>query len=83
MLILAVTKTPTKYSISMKLNNGQGADGNTKYLSVSLGSLSVDGYGASLGPDKAFAIVELLEPCFLLTLSKVQESATSELASDE
>ena len=67
--------TLQKVSVNIKLNNGQDAQGNTKLVSISLGSLSTSGFNA----DKALTIVGLLEPCLNKTVEAVEKVEVSSL----
>ncbi|MBQ7154659.1 MAG: hypothetical protein IJR85_03760 [Synergistaceae bacterium] len=76
---MAITTTLNKVSVSLKLNNGTSAQGTTKTISISLGSLNKDTFNA----DKAMAIVELLEPCLDKALVRTEKSEVSILTDDE
>ena len=69
------TTTLTKVSVNMKLNNGQDAQGNTKLVSLSLGSLSKDNFNV----DKALAVIGLLEPCLNKTIEAVEKVEISSI----
>lgn len=56
---MAVTSTPKKVSVSVKLNDGVDSDGNISVVSLSLGSLSLNGYD----DEKALAVVSALNVC--------------------
>jgi len=59
-------ETPTKVAFQLALNNGVDAEGNTKYVNISLGSMSLDGYDG----DKALAVSAALQPCLSKTISR-------------
>lgn len=75
---MAVTTQLENIAVKMLLNNGTDAQGNTKTVSVNLGSLSTTGYDAT----KVLAVVDAVENCLSKTISAVQEVRTS-LLSDE
>ena len=72
---MAVVSTLEKIAVKMLLNNGQDEQGNTKTVSVNLGSLNPTAYDAS----KALAVVAGIIPCLSRTLSSIQEVRTSTL----
>ena len=69
------TETLKKVSVNLKLENGTDAEGNMKYVSVSLGTLNKDNFDA----DKALAVVTVLAPCLSKTVGSVEKTATSTL----
>lgn len=75
---MAVVTQLENIAVKMLLNNGTDAQGNTKTVSVNLGSLSPTGYDAT----KVLAVVDAVENCLSKTISAVQEVRTS-LLSDE
>lgn len=75
---MAVVTQLENIAVKMLLNNGTDAQGNTKTVSVNLGSLSTTGYDAT----KVLAVVDAVENCLSKTISAVQEVRTS-LLSDE
>ena len=62
-------------SVIMKLNNGQDAQGNWKYVSLSLGNLSKDNFNV----DKAIAVIGCLEPCLNKTIEAVEKVEVSSI----
>ena len=62
-----------KVSVSVKLNNGTDAQGNTKTVGISLGSLNKDSFDA----DKALAIVSALGPCLDKSVESVEKTEVS------
>ena len=67
---MAVTETPKKVSVSVRLNNGVDSSGNVQTVSVSLGSLSTTGYDNA----KALAVAEALEDCLSLSVYSVEKT---------
>ncbi len=67
---MAVTETPKKVSVSVRLNNGVDSSGNVQTVSVSLGSLSTTGYDNT----KALAVAEALEDCLSLSVYSVEKT---------
>ena len=67
--------TLKKVSVNMKLNNGQDALGNTRLVSLSLGSLDKDGFDV----DKVLTIIGLLEPCLNKTIEAVEKVEVSSI----
>ncbi len=67
--------TLTKVSVRLKLENGTDAEGNMKYVNLSLGSLSKDNFDA----DKALAVKALLAPCLSKTVGSVEMTQVSEI----
>ncbi len=67
--------TLTKVSVRLKLENGTDAEGNIKYVNLSLGSLSKDNFDA----DKALAVKAVLAPCLSKTVGKVEMTQVSEI----
>lgn len=76
---MAITTTLNSTKVNVKLNNGTNANGTTRTVSFSLGSLNKAAFDA----DKAMAIVALLEPCLEKTLNSVEKVEVSTLADDE
>ena len=68
-------ETLTKVSVRLKLENGTDAEGNMKYVNLSLGSLSKDNFDA----DKALAVKALLAPCLSKTVGSVEMTQVSEI----
>ena len=67
--------TLTKVSVRLKLENGTDAEGNMKYVNLSLGSLSKDNFDT----DKALAVKALLAPCLSKTVGSVEMTQVSEI----
>lgn len=67
--------TLKKVSVNVRLENGTDDDGNMKYVSISLGKLSVSNFNA----DQALAIVTLLAPCLNKTVGLVEKTEVSTL----
>ena len=67
--------TLKKVSVRLKLENGTDADGNMKYVNLSLGSLSKDNFDA----DKALAVKAVLAPCLSKTVGSVEMTQVSEI----
>lgn len=63
----------TQVSVNLKLENGTDTEGNMKYVSLSLGSLSKDRFDA----DKVLAIKRLLAPCLSKTVRSVEKVTIS------
>ena len=77
---MAAVTTPSKVSVSLKLNNGTNPEtGAVKTVSISLGSLNKDAFNA----DKAMAIVGLLTPCLAKPLLSVNKTEASVLTDGE
>ena len=75
---MAVTETPKKVSVSIKLNNGVDSDGNVQTVSISLGSLNLTGYDDA----KALAIVSALDDCLDLPVYSVDKSYVTTIATE-
>ena len=69
------SQTVDRYSVSMKFAIGQSASGETKVMSVSIGSLSTSGYNK----DKAFAYAAALSALYSEVLQSVTETTTARL----
>ncbi len=65
-------------SVSVKLENGHDSEGNMKYVSTSLGTVSKDNFD----DDKALAIVELLKPCLAKTVGSTEKHVTSVITAE-
>ena len=65
-----------KLSVTVRLENGRDTSGNMRYVGISLGSLSKDGFDA----DKALAVVELLKPCLNKSVGYTEKTAVSTLS---
>lgn len=72
--VKAITETPTKEAIQIKLNDGSSG-GVIKTVNVNLGSLSVSGYDSQ----KVMNIIEYLAPCLSKTVYSVSHVRTSDL----
>lgn len=72
---MAVTSTVVKNACNLLLNNGLDTQGNIKTVSVSIGTLSADGWDAS----KAMAIADKLENCLTKTAVNISHVQTSYL----
>ena len=74
------SRTTTKYTVQMKLNNGSTASGGIRTVSVSLGKLSLTGYTeTSTTYGKVLSICNALEDCFSKSLHEIVETRTSRL----
>lgn len=67
------TSTLKKVSVSVRLDNGTDADGNTITVGLGLGSINKDTFNA----DKVLAIVGVLEPCLNKTVDSVEKTEVS------
>lgn len=66
---IMATVTPRKISVNIKLDDGVDSQGNAKYVTISLGKISLTGYNQ----DKAVALVNLLTPCLDKTHHATEE----------
>ena len=62
------TTTVKNVSVILKLENGTDAEGNMKYVNLSLGNLSKDTFDA----DKALAVKAVLTPCLSKEVGSVE-----------
>lgn len=69
-------ETLKKRACSLKLANGTDSSGNTKYVSLSLGTLKAERWDG----DAAIAVVAALSPCLSKTLSSIETQATYSLS---
>lgn len=75
---MAAVERLTKRTARVSLNNGQDAQGNTKYVYDNISGLS--GTAAAWDPDKYLAIIGALEPCLNKTLEAAETVATYSIA---
>lgn len=75
---MAVTTTPKKVSVSIKLNDGVDQSGNVKTVGVSLGTLSLDGYDDT----KALAVISALENCLSKEIYSIDKTYVTSIESE-
>ena len=63
-------------SVSIRLDNGTDAQGNTKTVGVPLGGLSKDNFNM----DKVLAISDALEPCLSKSVERVEKTEVSTIS---
>lgn len=68
-------QTVDRYTVSMKFAIGQSESGATKTMSVSIGSLSTDGYDK----DKAFALAASLSSLYSEVMQSITETTVARL----
>ena len=79
---MAVTATPKKVSISMKLNNGVDDKGNLKTVAMNLASGTNPLNVATYDNTKAMAIVDSLRPCLDKAVYQVEKTAVDILTNE-
>lgn len=70
------TESPQKVSVTLGLDDGTDAQGNTRIVNINFPSLAV----ASWDGDKVLAIVGALEPCLNKQIASVKKTLTSSLS---
>ena len=72
---MSASVTTTKLCVNVKLDNGTAANGTTKTVSISLGSLDKDAFNA----DKVCSIVSLLSPVLEKSIWAVEKVETASI----
>lgn len=80
---MAITRTVSKYAVSLKLNDGTTSTGAMKTVSLSLGSLDKTRYEADTSHAKAMGLVALLEPVLSKAVVGVIETTTASLVDND
>ena len=75
---MPVVSEVSSLSVSLRLNNGYDSNGNVATVSVSLPAINCNNFD----PQKAYNIVNLVEPCLLKSLFSVQKLEVSALIED-
>lgn len=68
--------TPEKIAVNLKLNNGLTPTGSVKTLNMKMGNMSLTGFDAA----KALAIMNLIQPCLVKTIHKLEKVETSDIS---
>ena len=79
---MAITSTNKRNSISMKLSTGTSSSGAITTTSQNLGTLKTATFNDT-DKQKAFNIINLLAPCLMYSLYRVEFTAVQNLDEDE
>lgn len=72
---MAAHDVATKVAVNIMVNNGTTPAGNIKLATISLGTMSINGYD----PAKVLTVSALLEPCLAKAIQEVRKVETSSI----